>query len=101
MFLSQIQSLSPLATKNVNLTSNPKRDDDEVSSVPSPTVHPDVVEIEESSSQSSSLMNRLKSADLESKRPRYRSRSRSGSHGHSDRFKSTKKHKKKKSSHRR
>ncbi|XP_024944748.1 splicing factor, suppressor of white-apricot homolog isoform X2 [Cephus cinctus] len=102
MFLSQIQAPvtnKPIITMAINLTANLKKDadSDEVHSVPSPTLEND--DCEESKSNSNTLMNRLKSADLSGKRSRPRSRSRSTSGSHTDRHKQHKKHKKKKSSH--
>ncbi|XP_074097235.1 suppressor of white-apricot isoform X1 [Cotesia typhae] len=101
MFLSQIQA--PALSKS-NIEMRTEDDLDEVHSIPSPTPE----EVEDSRSRNSSLMSRLKSADLgvkrsrpkSSSRSRSASRSRSRSRSYSDRHKYHKKHKKKKSSHR-
>ncbi|KYN38034.1 Protein suppressor of white apricot [Trachymyrmex septentrionalis] len=100
IFLSNIQTPA-LKTGSTTMNPNSRKDDsDEVHSVPSPSLEDN----KDRSSQytktcSNSLMDRLKSADLSGKRSRQRSRSRSGSR--TDRHKLHKKHKKKKSSHRR
>lgn len=103
IFLSHIQTpISKTGSTTITVNQNSRKDDsDEVHSVPSPLL------AEENKDKSShdmktcgnSLMDRLKSADLSGKRSRQRSRSRSGSR--TDRHKLHKKHKKKKSSHRR
>ncbi|KYN00474.1 Protein suppressor of white apricot [Cyphomyrmex costatus] len=100
IFLSNIQTPT-LKTGSTTVNPNSRKDDsDEVHSVPSPSLEDN----KDKSSQdtktcTNSLMDRLKSADLSGKRSRQRSRSRSGSR--TDRHKLHKKHKKKKSSHRR
>ncbi|KYM87292.1 Protein suppressor of white apricot [Atta colombica] len=100
IFLSNIQTPA-LKTGSTTVNPNFRKDDsDEVHSVPSPSLEDN----KDRSSQdikmcSNSLMDRLKSADLSGKRSRQRSRSRSGSR--TDKHKLHKKHKKKKSSHRR
>lgn len=109
-FLSQIQS-SGLPKGAGGAAANQtgarcKDDSDEVHSVPSPSPSPSLEDAKSSSCDSrstggNSLMDRLKSADLTGKRSRPRSRSPSGSRSYTDRQKFHKKHKKKKSSHRR
>lgn len=109
-FLSQIQSSSlpkgsGATAATVNQIGTRKDDSDEVHSVPSPSPSPSLEDAKSScdsrSTGGNSLMDRLKSADLTGKRSRPRSRSPSGSRSYTDRQKFHKKHKKKKSSHRR
>ena len=104
MFISQISHTPSKLTKiNVINVEGGRMDDeesDEVRSLPSPS--PEETEITSPRNNANSLMSRLKSADLSNKRSRPRSRSRSGSRGgNSDRHKIHKRHKKKKSSHKR
>lgn len=99
MFLSQIVQ-TPALPKAIGNSRVEDDDSDEVRSLPSPS--PEEVETSTSRANATSLMNRLKSADLSGKRSRPRSRSRSGSRGdHTDRHRIHKRHKKKKSSHKR
>lgn len=102
-FLSQIQSSVLSKTSGMTIQSTRKDDSDEVHSVPSPTPSPSFDDGKSCDSRTggNSLMDRLKSADLTGKRSRPRSRSPDGSRSHSDRQKYHKKHKKKKSTHRR
>ncbi|XP_017755130.1 PREDICTED: protein suppressor of white apricot isoform X1 [Eufriesea mexicana] len=109
-FLSQIQSSglpkgSGTSASTVNQVGIRKDDSDEVHSVPSPSPSPSLDDAKSScdsrTTGGNSLMDRLKSADLASKRSRPRSRSPSGNRSYTDRQKFHKKHKKKKSSHRR
>lgn len=98
MFLSQIQTPTILKTSTSHGSSGKKdADSDEVHSVPSPV--PEDIEDDELKMNSNSLMNRLKSADLSSKRHRERSRNSSENRSRVDKHKQHKKHKKKKSSH--
>ncbi|KAG5332009.1 SFSWA protein, partial [Acromyrmex charruanus] len=100
IFLSNIQTPT-LKTGSTTVNPNFRKDDsDEVHSVPSPSLEDNKDKsLQDTKTCSNSLMDRLKSADLSGKRSRQRSRSRSGSR--TDRHKLHKKHKKKKSSHRR
>ncbi|XP_043289502.1 splicing factor, suppressor of white-apricot homolog isoform X3 [Venturia canescens] len=100
MFLSQIVQQTPIVPI-VNMETRIEDDDsDEIQSLPSPS-HEDTETSSSRINAATSLMNRLKSADLSGKRPRPQSRSRSGSRDNpSDRHRSHKKHKKKKTAHR-
>lgn len=96
MFLSQIQ-VSTIKAGSTSVSQNSRKDDsDEVQSVPSPS--PEDNRLQDTKTYNT-LMDRLKSANLNRTKSRQRSRSRSGSR--IDRHKSHKKHKKRKSSHRR
>lgn len=102
-FLSQIQSSGLSKTSGTSSHGFRKDDSDEVHSIPSPSPSPclDDTKSYDLRTCSNSLMDRLRSADLTGKRSRPRSKSPSGSRSHADRQKYHKKHKKKKSSHRR
>lgn len=101
MFLSQIVQQTPIAPIVTVDTRKEDGESDEIQSLPSPS-HEATGTFNSRNNVATSLMNRLKSADLSVKRPRPKSRSRSGSRdNHSDRHRAHKKHKKKKISHRR
>lgn len=100
IFLSNIQGPVLKTGSTTTVHQNSRKDDsDDVHSVPSPSFDDNRDRSAQDAKTCNSLMDRLKSADLSGKRSRQRSRSRSGSR--TDRQKLHKKHKKKKSSHRR